>query len=298
MQTTSNFSQLVDLDPVLSEIFHQHYTTVPAVRQMLYNVQTSDKAAETDLRVGSFADPVPFDGVVVYDTVDPDYEIVYAHEHYTRGFQVEQTMLEDMQYNSIFQQASQMGTAFARKQEKDAAGLFNGAFTASLGYDGRALCATNHPRSQTNSTSVSNSLQLALDATNLETAVQTLEGLKDDRGEEISIVADILLVPRALRKTALELTESELTPESAENAINVHNTIQTVVWPFLSDTTAWFVLDSTMARTYLKWFDRIAPEFSAEDSFDTLIRKYRGRMRYSYGFSDWRFVVGSKPSGG
>ena len=30
-----------------------------------------------------------------------------------------------------------------------------------------------------------------------------------------------------------------------------------------------------------------------EEDFDTFVAKYRGYMRYSYGFSDWRGMVGS-----
>lgn len=295
VQHSADFTQLTDLDPVLTEIFYQHYEQLPPVRSLLFNVQSSDKAKETDLRIGSFADPVKFDGTVVYDQADRGYAVEYTHEHYARGFQVEKTLMEDMQYDNIFSQASQMGTAFARKQEKDAASVFNNAFTVE-GYDGAELCANDHPRSRTDSTAVDNLLTLTLTSDNLETAITTLESLGDDRGEEISIVADILLVPRALRKTALELTESELTPGSANNAVNVHNGLQTVVWPFLTDTNAWYVVDEAMMKRYLKWYDRITPEFAAEDSFDTLIRKYRGRMRYSYGYSDFRWIVGSNPS--
>lgn len=36
------------------------------------------------------------------------------------------------------------------------------------------------------------------------------------------------------------------------------------------------------------------PEFKNEEDFDTFVAKYRGYMRYSYGFSDWRGMVGSK----
>ena len=107
---------------------------------------------------------------------------------------------------------------------------------------------------------------------------------------------DVLVVPRALRKTELEIVGSEKQPENANNAINVHAGMSVIVDPYLTDTNAWFVVDSTMARRYLKWYDRVMPEFAATGDFDTLIRKYRGYMRYSYGWSDFRWVIGSNPS--
>lgn len=294
---SENFTQLTDLDPVLTEIFYQHYNQIAPKRTTIFGMRTSNKAKETDLRIDSFSDPTEFNGKIEYETPHSDYEIVYTHTHFTKGFQIEQTMLEDMQYDGIFSSASSMGTAFARKQEKDAAAVFNNAFSASyLGYDSKALCANDHPRSSTDSTAVDNYLTLALNAANLETAVITMQAFGDDQGEEISIMPDTLIVPRALAKTARELVGSPLNPETGNNAINVHAGMNLVVWEYLTDTNAWFVIDSTMAKRYLKWYDRINPQFAAEDSFDTLIRKYRGRMRYSTGWSDFRWIIGSNPS--
>lgn len=296
---SENFTQLTDLDPVLTEIFYQHYNQIAPKRASIFGVRSSSKAKETDLRIDSFSDPTPFNGTVEYETPDRDYEVEFTHTQFTKGFMIERALMDDMQYENIFSQASNMGTAFARKQEKDAASVFNNAFTASapyLGYDSVALCSDSHPRSRTDATTVDNNLALALNAANLETAITTMQAFKDDQGEEISIMPDTLLVPRALRKTALELVGSPLTPESANNAVNVHSGMNLVVWDFLTDTNAWFVLDSAMAKRYLKWYDRVPVEFAAEDSFDTLVRKYRGYMRYSYGWSDFRWVIGSNPS--
>ena len=43
----------------------------------------------------------------------------------------------------------------------------------------------------------------------------------------------------------------------------------------------------------LNFFWRVKPEFKNEEDFDTFVSKYRGYMRYSLGFSDWRGMVGS-----
>jgi hypothetical protein len=56
--------------------------------------------------------------------------------------------------------------------------------------------------------------------------------------------------------------------------------------------TAWFLQDG--ARHELNFFWRVKPEFKNEEDFDTFVAKYRGYMRYSFGFSDWRGMVGSK----
>lgn len=298
VQISSNFPQLSDLDPVLSGIFFQQYEALPAYRNLIFGVRQSDKAKETDLRIGSLGDPLAFDGTVVYDSADPDYAIEYTHVEYTRGFQVERKLLDDGQYAGIFDQASALGVAFARKQEKDAASVFNNAFSvAAPGYDGLPLCSDSHVRSQSDATTISNTRTDALSATALDAAIVQLMGLGDDLGEPISTIPTLLLVPQALRRTALELTESAFSPEDDSNAVNVNAGLRTIVWPYLTSSTAWFVLDGVMAQRVLKWYDRVLPEFAAEDSFDTLIRKYRGYARWSFGWSDWRFVVGSTGAG-
>ena len=48
------------------------------------------------------------------------------------------------------------------------------------------------------------------------------------------------------------------------------------------------------SRHELNFFWRVRPEFKREEDFDTLVAKYRGYMRYSYGYSDWRGIVGSQ----
>ena len=294
---SENFTQLVDLDPVLTEIFYQTYNQHPQMRQEVFGMRNSSKAKETELRIGSFGDPTEHNGTVEYETPTRDYAIEYSHTHFTKGFVIEQVMLEDMQYDGIFASAADLGRAFARKQEKDAFSVFNNAVSSSfLGYDGKALLANDHPRSRTDTTNVDNLLALALNSANLETAITTMQAFGDDKGEEISIMPDLLVVPRALRKTALEIAGSELNPETANNATNVHSGIRVLVVPWLSDTNRWFVVDSSLAKQHLKWWDRVSPDFAAEDTFDTLLRKYRGRMRYAYGWSDFRWVIGSEPS--
>lgn len=299
VQYSGNFTQLVDFDPLLTEIFYQHYTQelgTGGVMQ-LFGMVASQKAKETDLRVGGFRDPVAFTGKVEYAAAERGYEVEYSHTEYALGFMVERKLAEDMQYGNIFARAEELGTAFARKRRKDAASVLNNAFSTSFnGYDVKPLCEDTHPRSRADSTSVDNELTLALNSSNLETAITTMQAFGDDLGEEITIMPDTLVVPRALRKTALEITQSMQVPENANNAINVHEGMNVIVDPYLTDINAWFVVDSAMSRRYLKWFDRIVPEFKATEDFDTFIRKYAGYMRYSFGWSDFRWVIGSNPS--
>lgn len=293
--SSNQFPSFVDFDPVLTEIFFTQYErdlgmggVAPIFRQL-----TSSKAKETDQRVGGFSDPETFNGTVKYDTPRRGYEIEYTFPELVKGFAIDRKMRDDLQYDTIFDSASGMGTAFARKRRKDAASVFNNSTSGSyLGYDAKALCANDHPRSRVDTTNTVDNLgALALNSSNLETAVLAMQNFKDELGEEIAIMPDVLVVPRALRKTALEIVGSEKVPENANNAINVQAGGWTVVVdPYLTSSTSWWIVDSTLANRYLKWYDRIMPEFAGTQDFDTMVWKYRGYVRYGYGWSDFRWV--------
>jgi phage major head subunit gpT-like protein len=294
VQTSGNFPQFVDFDPVLTDIFYNQYKRDLGNGGVMatFAMRNSSKAKETDLQVGGFSDPKPFTGKITYTDAERGYEIEYDFDEWVNGFQITRKMRDDMQYDGIFANATELATSFARKRRKDAASVYNnGASSSYLGFDGKSLFASDHPRSRTDTTNtVSNLNTLALTSVNLETAVVAMQAFKDDLGEEITIVPDTLVVGRNLRKTAIEITASPQVPENANNAINVQNGAwNVVVDPYISSSTAWWIIDSTMSNRYLKWYDRIPVEFAGMQDFETMIWKYRGYARYGYGWSDWRF---------
>ena len=151
VQFQGNFTQLTDIDPILTDIFYQEYTRELGSGGVmaLFRVGRSQKAKETDLKVGSFKDPVLFTGKVQYTDAKANYEVEYDFDEWVNGFQITRQMRDDMQYEGIFASASEMGTSFARKRRKDAASVFNNATSASfVGYDVKALAANDHPRSK------------------------------------------------------------------------------------------------------------------------------------------------------
>jgi hypothetical protein len=118
---------------------------------------------------------------------------------------------------------------------------------------------------------------------------------KDDRGNLIPIRPDTLLVPPELEDAAWTATQSMDKPGTANNDGNFVRSkgLSVVVWDYLTDSNNWFMVDSRLGGLFLNWFDRVSMEFAADPTSDfNLIAKYRGYMRYSYGWSDWRFVYG------
>lgn len=84
---------------------------------------------------------------------------------------------------------------------------------------------------------------LALDATNLATAVAAMKGFKGENGRPMGRRPNILLVPSALEKTARELVEAQTVTNGGENVLSNYG-LKVVVWERLSSATRWFLMDT------------------------------------------------------
>jgi hypothetical protein len=63
--------------------------------------------------------------------------------------------------------------------------------------------------------------------------------------------------------------------------------------PWLTDTNNWFMADSRMAPMHLLWFWRVRPEVELDPTSNfNLMAKYRGYMRFSFGWDDPRWIYG------
>ena len=133
-------------------------------------------------------------------------------------------------------------------QDFHAFGLFRGAFTTTTTADAVVLCSASH--TTLSGATVSNLVTGALTSTTLNTAIVALREQKDQTGTVIGGIPSILLVPSKLFKTAIELTDSALIADSANNAINVYRSaygFKVLSSPFMGaaaggSDTAWFLL--------------------------------------------------------
>ena len=107
------------------------------------------------------------------------------------------------------------------------------------------------------------------------------------------------MVPPSLEDTALRLLGSDHIAGGQLNDTNKFLSgkgIEIVVMEYLGtagggNDTHWFLQDGS--RHELNFFWRKRPEFKWAEEFDNFVAKYRGYMRYSFGVSDWRGLVGS-----
>ena len=208
-------------------------------------------------------------------------------------------MLDDDQRGTIKRKAQNLGFAFGRTRATHASSVFNNAFSASyLGADAVALCSALHPVNKSSTDTYSNAGSSALSYSAVVTTLIAGQDLNDDRSNPMQSIYDVLYIPTALQATAYEIVNALNKPSTADNAANAlrfmgSNGLQVVVDPYLTDADNWFMIDSQMARMHLLWFNRVLPEFALDPASDfNLVAKYRGYMRYSFGWDDARWVYG------
>jgi phage major head subunit gpT-like protein len=307
MLQSQSFGRL--LEPGLRKIFMDAYTEVPEQFSKVFNVQNSNKAIETDLRMGGFGlwEKKDSAGSVQYqDTVDP-LALQYIHEEFASGFTIERKLVDDESYNQINKMPKALARAARATIETKAADIFNNAFTVN-GFDGVPLISATHKRldggTMSNRLAASDGAGAAdgaLSDRNLKAALIQTRRQVDDKGIIIQVQPKKLIVPPTLEYQARTLLESANlsangTGSGMTNDKNVINgKVEVVVMDYFNSNTAWFLLDPTVAEINFFWRKRL--EFKQDEDFSTMQSKYRGYMRFSAGYSDYRGIFGSLGTG-
>ena len=304
------------LEPKLRKVFYDTYKEVPEQFSKIYNVKTSKKAKETDYGVGAFRPWTQFGNKmstvadstlmpqIKYQKIHPGLERTYVHEEFASGFMVERKFVDDEMYDVIEKLPKDLARAGRYKVELDAVTPFNEALkatpTANI-YDNKPLFSHEHPLVETKNadgssitTKGDNLIDGTLSADTLKAALLLGRKQVDEAGKLIVMSFDTLVVPPALEWLAMELTKTTGKPGTELNDINVlKGSLNVIVWDFLTKEDACFIMDSKNHQANFFW--RVKPDFQSEKDFDSLVKKYNGYMRYSYGFSDWRGFIGIKP---
>lgn len=298
MALRSSFGDI--LEPGLHQIFDDKFQEIPEMFSKIFHVKDSSKDQEKDSAVTGFglAQLTAEGGAIQYEDPIQMYDKSYVHLKYTKGFKVSEELYDDDLYNVISKKPAALARAFRRTAEYLASQDFVNAFTSTaLGGDGQELASTVHPRADGGSTqSNASATGITLTETNLETGLLAMRGQLDDKGMRIMAKADTILVPPALEKDAWEIVNSSGRSGTANNDANYYSgRLKVISWDYLTSSTAWFLIDSSLHE--LTWFWRKRPEFKQDNAFDTGMALFKAQMRVSHGWSDWRGIWGSKGDG-
>lgn len=168
-----------------------------------------------------------------------------------------------------------------------------------LAYDGKTLFATDHV---IGNSSYSNSHNLALTADNFNTVWSTMVGLKGEDDQPLGVMPNLLLHAPQLRKTALEVVQSEQVAKVVQNVAGSENVAATVIpnvqkgWAepvmiqeWADSATRWVLVDTTKAIKPFIYQLRRAANFVARDRPDD--PKVFDLKKFTYG-TDGRWAVG------
>lgn len=295
----SNFGDL--LEPGFNKIYNDAYRELDRMYTQFMSVQNSSKQDERDSAVSGFGLLVEKEenAPITYEDPVQQYDVLYTHVTYAKGFKISREMYDDDLYNIMNSKPEQLGRAARRTEEISGANIFNRAFNTSyLGGDGVPLVSTVHPSAAGESSqSNASATGVTLGEANYEVAKLAMRKQVDHKGMKIDVRPNTLLIPIDLEKTAKIIFNSNLRSGTADNDMNPYlNEVKVKPWIYMDrNATHWFLIDDEQRKT--KWFWRDRMEFKQDTAFETDAALYKVRERFSNGFSDWVGIWGSAGDG-
>ena len=286
--------------PGVNKFYGQAYDEHKVEYTGYFDTNTSRKAYEEDVGTSGFglAAVVNEGSAVTFDTQSQGFTTRYSHIRYGLGFIVTKIAFDDDLYGVVGnKKARALAQSMRQTKETVGANVLNRAFnSAYLGGDAIQLISTAH----VNVAGGTWSNRLATDAVLSEAAVEQMiidqGNILDDRGLQINVQAQSLIIPVELMFEAQRLLHTEYRVGTAENDINA--LVQMNMLPmgvkvghWLTSATAWFM--KTNVKDGLKYFTREDDKFAMENDFDTDNAKFKATARYSFGWSDPRAIWGT-----
>lgn len=286
--------------PALNAKVWATYKAKPRLFDRLLDVETTGRSIEQFSQMtglGLFTQ-VNEGGDTPTDKMLQGFDKTFKPSKFGLGIAASQELVEDDKIGLVSRRAVALANSANQTIEIQAATVFNNAF-ATLGADGKVLCASDHPLIKSGGTQ-NNLLSVAadLDVTSLELALTDWETIKTAEGFYQSYPTPRLLVAPANRWNAYEILKSPMRSDTANNTTNAFKYAENggieeiVVWSFLTDSDAWFLV-APPAETGLKWLWRKQPYTKADFIEKSETGYLYMRYRADYGFYDWKGVYGT-----
>ena len=281
------------------------YEQIPSQYDKIFTKHESKMALErtAEMRFLGLAQLKTEGGQTAFDN-NAGERYVYNQEHteIALGYAITRKAIDDNLYKTQFA-PSNLGLIESFQQTKEiyGANILNTATTynASVGGDGKALIATDHP---IDGGTVANRPAVDVDlneATLLNAMISVRTNFKDQAGLKVFARARKLIVPPQLEPVAIRLTKTELRPGTADNDVNAIMMTagglpeSYMVNDFLTSATAWFLLTNIDGLSYMV---RMPFETDMQVDFVTDNLLVKGYERYSFGYYNWRSIFGSFPT--
>lgn len=293
------------LDNVFRQIHDEAEAKFVSRLDRVFNVQRSDKAYEQDTSMsgyGQLEETAELENIKYEDTV-PGWEVTYTHKKFAKGASISQEMIDDEKWGMVKKRPAALARSKMMTLEQAGADVFNFGFVAGgggkakfNGGDGQALFSTAHVNRPGDITQ-SNKITTALTQSSLQVATLAMRKRKNTKGQIVEYMPAKLLVPTELQYVAQIILKTAQATTNNNNDINpMYNTLELIVWPYLTSATAWFVIGDD--NDDLNFFIRKDEGVQGPNwDFDAEAARWKSVVRFSAGFSDWTCVYGSVGDG-
>ena len=232
----------------------------PAEYQRITTTVKSNKSTEDYSWLGNVPDMHEWKDERIPEALS-EYSYSIKNLDWESSISVSKNVIEDELYGQVNLKVRQLANKAKRFWGKQVfkllsqgnettgnAGIFNGKDLRC--YDGKAFFADDHEEGD--SGTIDNKGTVAFTYDNLQTAIETMMGWKDDKGEELDIHPDLLVVNQANMFAARQILNSTYYPlkETTANepgplAKNVmEGIVDLYVTPYV-DANDWFLFDTS-----------------------------------------------------
>lgn len=289
------FSQLISKD--FSNITLDSYNEMPTMFDKVANVTTTQDAyIREGQMMGLTALQAAGDGQPVnFESFTQGNEKTTYPTLFQLGVAITQIMYDDDKTGYMKKAFAELGKAAAYTKELKFWDIFNAGFvtTTRTGIDSAALFASHTLLGGSTYSNYASSAG-ALSMTTLQSGLNAFAKMVKENSVPCPTKASLLVVPPELRFTAEKLTKNEFNPENANNEKNYSEVtgLQFMVVPYLTSTTAWFLL-SEKSMHDLRFIWRKQLQLTAQDDFVTSTAMFKATMRFIATFYNYRGTYGN-----
>lgn len=243
-------------------------------------------------------------------TREKTYTTSVAYSNYGGSVQVTKNALEDRDFSEQLDEMSRLTVSMNVGTDKSGIQLLNGGYATTTtvnGYkvtwyaDGVPQFSTVHPTPVVGGSTQSNASATGIPIThdNYQVGRLALELQQTDNGLPMTLAGkNTLIVPLALEKKAVETISSELTPETANNALNFFRGSADVMTTKYLDSvnggsnTAWFIVKKGDHALYQEV--RQAPRLEQDVDILSKTVTFTIDARWANYSRDWKGTWGSR----
>lgn len=265
--------------------------------EKLYNMRTSDKLFERDVRFAGLpsAAPVVEGGKIpIYDpkmggTKD------YNQAEYGMGFRVSWMFRRTNQFDMVQRWTKSLKRKLSETKDTELAKLWNSPTATYLGFDGLSLGNASHTCLDDAATTYDNLLSGDLNLTSLQAAELYFDTLRDDQGAlfYVNTKGMVLYYHPNLKVRITEIQRSTGKWGEISNTMNFwEGRFDLHTYRRLTSTTAWGMVAKGDDRYDVNCYTLAEPHLVDKDSADnSLDQIVLGHQALSFGFGDPRLVI-------